>query len=185
MNAPINSAVDDREYAVPDVNFYSTFAHSPHVNHHLKHLPSLSSNSPYMCTPRLIHPTGHHCYPTLRPMSPHCCMHQPYLTIQTRHTTKSSNCQMTSCSPSDEFPSIEASCGNSSMVRCHSQFDSQTMPVKDIHVEHLTFKEKLGDGLFGSVHLAELFVPNHEKQFVIVKSLKDNVDEKHKLVNEC
>lgn len=89
MNGPIHSAVDDREYAVPDVNFYSTFAHSPHMNVHQKYAPPvLPSTSTYMCSPRLIRPVTRHCYPTLKPINPHCCIHQQYLTMQMRQSIK-------------------------------------------------------------------------------------------------
>ncbi|CAF4788550.1 unnamed protein product, partial [Rotaria magnacalcarata] len=80
LNAPVTSAVDDRDYAVPDVNFYSTFAHSPHMNLHRKHMPPLSSTSSYTCSPRLVRPANINRYPTLKPLPTHCCLHQQYLT---------------------------------------------------------------------------------------------------------
>ena len=180
MNAPINSAVDDREYAVPDVNFYSTFAHSPHINLHQKHLPILSPNSSYTCSPRLIRPINRHCYPTLKPISPHCCMHQQYLTMQTRQSSKSVHPHMIPCPPAEEFPSIEATCGNSLMVKAPSLLDSQHISITEMQSDHLAILNKIGDGLFGSIHLAELTTANQDKQAVLVKSLNDNADEKQK-----
>ena len=180
MNGPINSAVDDREYAVPDVNFYSTFSHSPHLNLHQKYHPPAPPSSSYMCSPRLIRPVTRHCYPTLKPINPHCCIHQQYLTMQTRQSTKSSNSNIvTYCHP-EEFPSIEASCGNCLMIKYPSIGDNQLITINEIHSDRLTLMEKIGDGLFGSLHVAELSSSNHEKQMVIVKSLKDATDEKQK-----
>ena len=182
MNGPINSAVDDREYAVPDVNFYSTFAHSPHLNVQQKYAPPvIPPAATYMCSPRLIRPMTRHCYPTLKPINPHCCIHQQYLTMQTRQSTKSaSNSNVITYAPTEDFPPIEAPCGNSFMVKCSSSDDHQSININEIHSDRLTLMEKMADGLFGSLHVAELTSFNHEKQLVIVKSLKDTSDEKNK-----
>lgn len=62
LNAPINSAVDDREYAVPDANFYSTC--SPRHN---------------LCSPRLIRTPTINGYSTLKPIPHSCCVQQQYM----------------------------------------------------------------------------------------------------------
>jgi hypothetical protein len=181
LNAPITSAVDDREYAVPDVNFYSTFAHSPHMNFHKKALPPLSTNSSYTCSPRLVRASNMNCYPTLKTIPPHCCMHQQYLTMQSRQQSISSNSNMILYTQTEEFPSIEAPCGNSLMIKMNSNLDNQQiLNIKEINSDHLNLLEKMGDGLFGNIHLAEMKLANNEKQSVIVKSLNDNLDEKQK-----
>ncbi|CAF3512842.1 unnamed protein product [Rotaria socialis] len=183
LNAPVTSAVDDRDYAVPDVNFYSTFAHSPHMNLHRKHIPPLSSTPSYTCSPRLVRPANINRYPTLKPLPTHCCLHQQYLTMQHRQPSIKSNSNMILyCQTTEEFPSIEALCGNSLMIKINSTIDNQQILIKEIQSDSINFIEKIGDGLFGSIHLAEMKLVDNEKQNVIIKSLNDNVEEKHKLL---
>lgn len=133
LNRPVASAMDDREYAVPDVNFYSTF--SPKHNFY---------------SPRLIR----------TPIS-HCCMH---LTM----------CQQSSI---EGISSIEATCGNNLMIKTNLSEENQQILIKEMNSDDLIFIEKLGEGLFGSIHLAEI-----NKQNVIVKSLNDNTNDKQKYV---
>ncbi|CAF3912583.1 unnamed protein product [Adineta steineri] len=185
LNAPITSAIDDREYAIPDVNFYSTFAHSPHINHHTKHIAPLSSTSSYTCSPRLIRSSNVNCYPTLKPLPQHCCIHQQYLTMQRHHhpiIPTNSNMILSSPPPppTDEFSSIEGSCGNSLMIKINSIIDNQLITIKEINSENLNIMEKIGDGSFGSIHIGEMKLLNNETQTVIVKSLNDNNDERQK-----
>ena len=155
LNAPIASAIDDREYAIPDLNFYSTF--SPKHNLYSPRFvrtPTINSGS--------INP-----YPTLKPI-PQCCIHpQQYSTI----------CQPVPMiiSPIQDSLPIEAPCGNSLMMG-----ENQTMLIKEINSDDLVFMNKIGEGLFGSIHLAELNVANGDKQHVVVKSLNENADEKQK-----
>jgi hypothetical protein len=180
LNAPITSAVDDREYAVPDVNFYSTFTHSPHLNLHKKPFSPLSSVSSYTCSPRLIRPVNVNCYPTLKPIPAHCCIHQQYLTMQHRQPSITSNSNIILYSQTEEYPSIEGSCGNNLMIKLTSIVNSEQIILKEIDSENIHIIEKIGDGLFGNIHLAEMKLINNEKQNVIIKSLNDNIDEKQK-----
>ncbi len=158
LNAPIPSAIDDREYAIPDVNFYSTF--SPRHD---------------LYSPRLMR-TSTNAYPTLKPI-PHCCIHQqPYSTI----------CQPSSImiSPIQEASPIEATCGNSLMMSMSIIEENQSMLIKEINSDDFVFITKINEGLFGSIHLAEMKMMSDdnkiEKQHVIVKLLNENVDEKQK-----
>lgn len=180
MNAPISSAIDDREYAVPDVNFYSTFAHSPHIGLHKKILPPFSSASSYTCSPRLVRPGHVNCYPTLKPIPAHCCIHQQYLTMQHRQPSITSNSNVILCSPNEEYPTIEGSCGNSLMMKLLPLINSETIILNEIDSDNINIIEKIGDGLFGSIHLAEMKLANNEKQNVMIKSLNEDVDEKQK-----
>ncbi|CAF2515743.1 unnamed protein product [Rotaria sp. Silwood2] len=182
LNAPVTSAIDDREYAVPDVNFYSTFSHSPHINLHKKHIPPLSSTSSYTCSPRLIRTSNINRYPTLKPLPTHCCIHQQYLTMQHRQPSIKTNSNMILYCQTEEFSSIETFCGNSLMIKINSIIDNQQISIKEIHSDNINIIEKIGDGLFGSIHLAEMKSNNNEKQSVVVKLLNDNVDEKQKLL---
>ena len=101
--------------------------------------------------------------------------------MQMRQSIKSSsNSNVVTYAPTEEFPPIEAPCGNSLMVKYSSLDDHQSININEIHSDRLTLMEKIGDGVFGSLHLAELTSFNHEKQMVIVKSLKDISDEKNK-----
>jgi hypothetical protein len=121
------------------------------------------------------------CYPTLKTIPPpHCCIHQQYLTMQHRQPSITSNSNIILYSQTEEFPSIESVCGNSLMVKINSIIDNHQISINEINSENLNFIEKLADGLFGSIHLAELKSHNNEKQNVIVKSLNDNADEKQK-----
>ena len=180
LNAPVTSAVDDREYAIPDVNFYSTFAHSPHMNLHKKLHPTLSSTPSYTCSPRLIRPGNINCYPTLKPLPTHCCIHQQYLTMQHRQPSITSNSNIILYSQNDEHPSIEGSCGNNLMIKLTPIINIEPIILKEINSESINIIEKIGDGLFGTIHSAEMKLINNEKQDVIIKSLNDNVDEKQK-----
>lgn len=102
--------------------------------------------------------------------------------MQTRQSAKSSHSHMIPCvpPPPEEFPSIEATCGNSLMVKAQSLLDSQPISINEIHSDHLAILHKIGDGLFGTIHFAELTTANQEKQGVLVRSLNDNADEKQK-----
>lgn len=162
------------------MNFYSTFAHSPHMNLHKKHIPPLSSAASYTCSPRLIRPTNINRYPTLKPLPTHCCIHQQYLTMQRRQPSIKSNSNVILHSHPEEFPAIEALCGNSLMIKINSIIDTQQISIKEIPSDNINLIEKLGDGLFGSIHLAELNLNNDEKQKVIVKSLNENAEEKYR-----
>lgn len=188
LNAPITSAIDEREYAVPDVNFYSTFTHSPHINLHKKPLPTLSTTSSYTCSPRLIRPTNVNCYPTLKPMPAHCCIHQQYLTMQHHHhhpplpppLPLPSSSSSIAYTQTEEFPILEASCGNNLMIKINSNVNHETININEINSENLNILEKIGDGLYGNIHLGEMKLSNNEKQNVIIKSLNENIDEKQK-----
>lgn len=183
LNAPISSAIDDREYAVPDVNFYSTFTHSPHIGLHKKALPPFSSASSYTCSPRLVRPGNINCYPTLKPIPAHCCIHQQYLTMQHRQPSITSNSNVILYSPNEEYPTIEGSCGNSLMIRLLPLINSETITLNEIDSDNINIIEKIGEGLFGSIHLAEMKLANNEKQNVMIKSLNEDVDEKQKYVH--
>jgi hypothetical protein len=156
LNAPIASAIDDREYAIPDVNFYSTF--SP--KHHLyspRFMRTSTTNS------GSINP-----YSILKPI-PQCCIHQQqYSTICQPVPIMISSIQ-------ESLP-IEATCGNSLMMTMNTIEENQMMLIKEINSDDLVFMTKIGEGLFGSIHLAM----NNDKQHVIVKSLNENADEKQK-----
>ena len=95
---------------------------------------------------------------------------------------QSSTSNMILYSQREEFPPIEALCGNSLMIKLtQSTIDSQSVTtIKEIQADNLNLIEKLTDGLFGSIHLAEMQLINNEKQNVLVKFLNDNVDEKQK-----
>ncbi len=164
LNAPIASAIDDREYAVPDVNFYSTFS------------PIHNLYSPRFVRTPTINSGSINSYPTLKPI-PQCCIHQQqYSTI----------CQPVPIiiSPIQESLPIEATCGNSLMMTMDVIGENQTMLIKEINSDDLVFMTKIGEGLFGSINLAELNVMNGDskidKQHVVVKSLNENADEKQK-----
>ena len=158
FNAPISSAMDDREYATPEMNFYSTFSpkhpcHSP---------PSLRASA--------TNTTSINSYPTLKPIPP-CCHHQPpiqYTTMQ------------------EEAPAIEAACGNSLMIQSFVIPHDQPVPINEINLDDVLLLDKLGDGLFGSLHLAEMKVKHSPevdemtKRMVIVKSLHDHAPEQQK-----
>jgi hypothetical protein len=160
LNAPIASAIDDRDYAIPDVNFYSTF--SPQHNLYSPRLMRTSTtNSGSINNP----------YATLKPI-PHCCVHQQqYLTM----------CQ----SSSMLIPPIEATCGNSLMIKMNMMMiENQQILIKEINTDDLVFVNNIGHGLFGNIHLAELKILHNdnqiEKQNVIVKSLNDNIGDNQK-----
>jgi len=137
FNTPLTNAIDDREYAVPDLNFYSTFS------------------------PRLMRPS------TSIKSIPHCCAHQsprPVIYMP----------------PVQDAPSVEASCGNSLMMTMLANDHQLQSFVKDLNANDLVVVKKIGDGLFGSIHLGELQIAENEKQLVIVKTLNNNVDENQK-----
>ncbi|UJR28723.1 hypothetical protein I4U23_009952 [Adineta vaga] len=181
LNAPMTSAIDDREYAIPDINFYSTFTHSPHLNHHKKYITPLSSTSSYTCSPRLVRPPNVNCYPTLKPLpSQHCCIHQQYLTMQHCQPPIPINANRILPPHAEEFSSIESSCGNSLMMKLNSMIDNQLTAIKEINSDDINIMEKIGDGLFGSIHIAEMKLITNEKQTVLVKSLNENTDERQK-----
>jgi hypothetical protein len=84
------------------------------------------------------------------------------------------------CSQTEEYPSIEGTCGNNLMIKLTPMINSQQINLKEIDSENIHIIEKIGDGLFGNIHLAEMKLINNEKQNVIIKSLNDNIDEKQK-----
>lgn len=133
-NAPVSSATEEREYAVPEVNFYSTF--SP------KHL----------C---------HNVYPTLKSVGT-CCVH-PY-------------------PDRSVLPTIEAMCGNSSISRMPMGIaGDQQRSINELKSDQLIFEEKLTDGKYGSLHLAQFI--SDQQRLVLVKVLKENVPEDAKFVD--
>jgi hypothetical protein len=99
--------------------------------------------------------------PTLRP-TPHCCVH---LTM----------CQQALM---DDIPSIEGTCGNSLMIKMNMFEENQHIPIKEINSDDLVLIKKIGEGSFGSIHLAEMQV--EKKQHVIVKSINDHANDKQK-----
>jgi len=84
-------------------------------------------------------------------------------------------------SPIQEASPIEAICGNSLMM---TMIEYQQILTKELNSDDLVLIKKIGDGSFGSIHLAELQVINNnnqiEKQNVIVKSLNDNAGDHQK-----
>ncbi|CAF4679630.1 unnamed protein product [Rotaria sp. Silwood1] len=164
LNAPIENAIDDREYAIPDVNFYSTFS------------PKHNLTSPHLLRALTINSNNMNSYPTLKPIS-HCCIHQQqYLPIYQQSPIL--------FSPIEETSPIEATCGNSLMITMNIVMDNKQISIKEINNDDLTCVENIGRGLFGNIHLAEVKVTNNdnkiEKQNVIIKSLNDNVDAQQK-----
>lgn len=162
------------------MNFYSTFTHSPHISLHKKHIPPLSSTSSYTCSPRLVRAPHINRYPTIKPLPTHCCIHQQYLTMQHRQPSIKSNSNVILYNHTEEYPSIESFCGNSLMIKINSSIDNQPKPINEILSDNISIIEKIGDGLFGSIHLAEMKSINNEKQHVILKTLHENIDEKQK-----
>ena len=100
--------------------------------------------------------------------------------MQTRQHSKIANPNVVLYSQTDEFPSIEAPCGNSLMLKLSSVLDEQHGAVQEIPADDLKFLDKVGDGLFGSVHVGEMKSMNNDKQHVMIKSLNDNADEKQR-----
>ncbi|CAF3991272.1 unnamed protein product [Rotaria sp. Silwood2] len=164
LNAPIESAIDDREYAMPDVNFYSTLSHKYNLT------------SPRLFRALTINPNNMNSYPTLQPIS-HCCFHQQqYLPMHQQSPMLFSQVE--------ESPPVEAPCGNSLMITMNIIMDNKQVSIKEINSDDLICIENIGHGLVGSIHLAELQVTNNDneikKQNVIIKSLNDNADVKQK-----
>lgn len=159
LNAPIACAIDDREYAVPEMNFYSTFS------------PQHNLYSPRLMRVPTINSHNGNLYPTLKPI-PHCCIHQQQQQYVQPPIFISSI---------QEASPIEAICGNSLMM---TMVEYQPMLIKELNNDDLVLIKKIGDGSFGSIHLAELQIINKdnqiEKQNVIVKLLNDNIDENQK-----
>ncbi|UJR20843.1 hypothetical protein I4U23_023953 [Adineta vaga] len=161
LNVPITNTNDDRDYAVPDVNFYSTFSPAHHV-----YSPHLIRTSTANTNP----------YPTLKPIS-YCCLHHPH---QQEHPY-ATMCQQISPPTIQDISSIEATCGNSLMIKLNPNVQNQQMSMKEINNDQLVFIEKIGDGSFGSLHIAEMNVDNAiEKETVIVKLLNDNIGDQTK-----
>jgi len=100
--------------------------------------------------------------------------------MQHHQPSISSNSNIILYSQTEEFPSIEASCGNNLMIKINSMIYNEQIIIKEINSENLNIIEKIGDGSFGTIHLAEMKLINNEKQNVIIKSLNDNIDEKQK-----
>ncbi len=141
------------------MNFYSTF--SPIHNLH---------------SPHLIRASIPNSYPTLKPIS-HCCIHeQQYLTM----------CQQSAIlfPSAKDVTSIEATCGNSLMIKMNMIVENQQISIKELNSDEIVLGKKIGDGLFGSIYLAEMHSIHKdnkmEKQNVIVKSLNENVDDNQK-----
>jgi hypothetical protein len=80
-------------------------------------------------------------------------------------------------SQTDEFPSLEGSCGNNLMIKINPLLNNEQIIIKEINSDNINILEKIGEGLFGNIHLAEM---KNEKQNVLIKSLNDNTDEKQK-----
>ncbi|CAF3793230.1 unnamed protein product [Rotaria sordida] len=167
LNAPIESAIDDREYAIPDVNFYSTFS------------PKHNLTSPHLIRPLTINSNNMNSYPTLKPIL-HCCIHQQQ---QKQHLSMYQQSSIL-FSSIEEIPLIEATCGNSLMITMNLIMDNKQISIKEINSDDLICIDNIGHGLFGNIHLAELQITNNdnqiEKQNVIIKSLNENVDVKQK-----
>ncbi|CAF4084609.1 unnamed protein product [Adineta steineri] len=161
LNAPITNTIDEREYAASDINFYSTF--SPPNN---------------LYSPRLIRPSviNSNAYPTIKPISYCCIQEQQYTTL----------CQQSSIllSLTQDILPIEGLCGNSLMIKMNVIEENQQISINEINDDQLIFIKKIGNGLFGSIHLAEIhgiYLNNKiEKQHVIVKTLNDNVGDDKK-----
>ena len=165
-NAPVSSAIDDRDYAMPDVNFYSTF--SP--KHHLQSPRSTRASTTNSNTIRS--------YRTLKPVPP-CCVFQD----QEQHLNVNP-LAATVLPLHDDVPSVEAACGNSLILRMSPVTNDHPTSTKEIHSDDLILKEKIGGGLFGSIHLAEWKTSHQENKTettqVIVKALDGHADEHHK-----
>lgn len=164
LNPPIDNAIDDREYAIPDINFYSTFS------------PTHNLSTPHLIRASTVDPNNMHSYLTLKPIS-HCCIHQQqFLPMYTPSSMLLAQVE--------DFPPIEANCGNSLMITMHRTMDDEQITTKEINSDDIIFGENIGHGAFGSVHLGEMqFINNDnkvEKQTVIIKLLNDNVDAKQK-----
>ena len=159
LNAPMNSAVDDREYAVPDANFYSTFT----PRHHFY-------------SPRLMRTPNTNAYSTLK-SAPHCCF------FQQQYMPMCPSSAIT-VAPMPEGVIVEATCGNSLMITMDIVEENQPMLIKEINVDDLVFIAKIGQGLFGSIHLAQMKVMKDggkvEEENVIVKSLNNTAEENEK-----
>ncbi|CAF1025740.1 unnamed protein product [Adineta ricciae] len=157
LNAPITNSGDDRDYAVPDMNFYSTFSPAHHIY-----------------TPRLLRASALNPCPTLKPTS-YCCLHQ-----QQEHSYATA-CQQVFPPVVQDISSIEATCGNSLMIQMNSMGENHQMSMQEITSDQLVFIEKIGDGLFGSIHIAEMSNDtDSEKRTVVIKVLNDNVAEDKK-----
>ena len=50
---------------------------------------------------------------------------------------------------------IEATCGNSLMIKMNMIVENQQISINELNNDELIFVKKMGDGLFGSIHLAE------------------------------
>ncbi len=97
--------------------------------------------------------------------------------MQPRQPSITSNSNMILYSQTDEFPSLEGSCGNNLMIKINPLLNNEQIIIKEINSDNINILEKIGEGLFGNIHLAEM---KNEKQNVLIKSLNDNIDEKQK-----
>ena len=83
-----------------------------------------------------------------------------------------------------DAPPVEAVCGNSLILRLSPTIDDQPISIKEIHSDDFILKEKIGGGLFGSIHVAEWKTASLENKTdtrqVYVKLLDDHADEHHK-----
>jgi hypothetical protein len=160
FNAPVSSAIDDREYAVPDTNFYSTFS-GKHPCHSPQSIRASTTNS-----------TSLNSYRTLKSM-PLYCIH-PTMACQAVLPT-------TMFDYVSDSVSIEAPCGNNLFV---STGQISSVPIKQLNNNDLVVREKVADGLFGCIHLANMksTLADHtsDERLVIVKSLHENVPDQQK-----
>jgi len=87
-------------------------------------------------------------------------------------------------SSTKDVTSIEGTCGNSLMIKMNMIVENQQISIKELNSDEIVLGKKIGDGLFGSIYLAEMHTIHKdnkmEKQNVIVKSLNENVDDNQK-----
>ena len=166
LNAPVTSASDDREYAVPDLNFYTTFS------------PKHPFSTPRSLRASTTHSTSINSYPTLKSIPP-CCGHVPseqYFPLLPESSYPFTQTQ--------EASAIESACGNSLMIRMATESNVHSSSIQYIDADELRVTDKIGQGTFGSIHLAERFIiqdgSNHKTQLVIVKKLNDEVSDQQK-----
>ncbi|CAF0831961.1 unnamed protein product [Didymodactylos carnosus] len=177
----------DREYAVPDIGYYSTFSHSPHLksNH-------LQSSSSYTCSPRLLRSndlsttnnlSNNTCITMLSP-NQHCThhdYHHNHVDMTYNTTTLKQKCvHETNLIP------VEGVCGNCTMIKLISSNSTGIVASSSIPSENIKFIEKIGNGLFGNIHIGELYQLNDQQQYqtqtVLIKSIKHDVDENTKIL---
>ncbi|CAF1078740.1 unnamed protein product [Didymodactylos carnosus] len=179
----------DREYAVPDIGYYSTFSRSPHSKSHANHLHSSSS---YTCSPRLVRsndPSMTNTCMTMLPSNQHCMHHHLH---HRNHANMSSNITTLKrkCVHETSLIPLEGVCGNCTMmnnaIKLINSNSTGTVPSSSISSENIRFIEKIGGGLFGDIHIAELRESNdqqqHKTQTVLIKSIKHDADESTRML---